>query len=107
MHLRNLFNLVIQHWHVPAGFGGGVIVPLVKVKCGDFLNCDNHRGITISSIISKMFELWMLSKIDKYLVTNEQQFGLKKGVGCSHAVYTLQNAVNYFCRLIEAVKCMW
>ena len=72
MHLRNLFNLVIQYGHVPVRFGESVVVPLIKDMCGDVLNFDNYRGITISSIISKIFELCMLSKIEKCLVTNEQ-----------------------------------
>ena len=84
--LHNLFNLVIQHGHVPAIFGEGVIVSLVKVKSGNVLNYDNYWCITISCIISKIFELCMLSKIEKYLVTNEQQFGFKKDIGCSQAV---------------------
>ena len=39
----------------------------------------------------------MLSKIEKYLVTNELQFGFKKGIGSSYAVYALQTAVNFCC----------
>ena len=54
MHLCNFFNLVIQHGYVPAGFGEGFIVPLVKDKCGDVFNSDNYRGVTISSIIPKI-----------------------------------------------------
>ena len=40
MHLHNLFNLVMQHEHVPAGFSEGVITSIVKDKCCDVLNSD-------------------------------------------------------------------
>ena len=55
------------------------------------------QGVMISNIILKIFELSMLSKIKKYPAINDQQFGFKKDLGCSHAVYTMQNADYYFC----------
>jgi Reverse transcriptase (RNA-dependent DNA polymerase) len=97
LHLCNLFNLILIHGYVPDGFGKGVIIPLIKDKGGDLLNSDNYRGITISPIISKIFELCVLDKIECNLLTCDQQFGFKKDVGCVHAVYSVQNTVNYFC----------
>ena len=34
-HLCNLFNLIIQHDYVPAQFGSGIIIPLIKDRMGD------------------------------------------------------------------------
>ena len=30
VHLCNLFNLVIHHGYVPAQFGSGIVIPLIK-----------------------------------------------------------------------------
>ena len=51
IHLRQLFNAMLKHSYVPAEFGKGVIVPLVKDHSGDVCNVDNYRGITISSVV--------------------------------------------------------
>ena len=39
---------MLKHSYVPAEFGKGIIVPLVKDHSGDVCNVDNYRGITIT-----------------------------------------------------------
>ena len=43
--------------YVPDNFCTGIIVPLVKDKCGDISSVENHRPLTLSPVISKMSEL--------------------------------------------------
>ena len=47
VHLKLLFNMA-HHGFVPASFGNGIIILLVKDKQGDLCNIDNYRGITLS-----------------------------------------------------------
>jgi len=51
-HLKTLFNLMLLHGYVPIKFGCGIIVLLLKDRLGDVSRLDNHRAITISSIMS-------------------------------------------------------
>ena len=51
-HLCNLFNLIIPHGYVPAQFGSGIIIPLIKDRMGDATKVDNYRAITLSCVIS-------------------------------------------------------
>jgi len=44
------------HGVVPDGFGVGIVIPIVKDKLGDITNANNYRGITLSPVISKLFE---------------------------------------------------
>ena len=83
--------------HVPAGFCHSYTVPLPKGKdCrSKAMTCNDFRGIAISSIISKVFELCILDKFKRYFLTEDNQFGFKKGLGCTHAIYTVQNIVNH------------
>ena len=46
------------------------------------------------SILSKVFEYCFINKFGKYLYTDEKQFGFKKGVGCTHAIYTVHKIVE-------------
>ncbi len=51
-HLKNLFESIFQHGHVPADFNFGVIIPVVKDCRKDHNNVDNYRPVTIVSVIS-------------------------------------------------------
>ena len=53
------------------------------------MHCDDFRGIAISSVISKIFELCLVDRFKDFLSTSDNQFGFKKALGCSHAIYTV------------------
>jgi hypothetical protein len=96
LHLCKLFNLILQHGYVPANFGSGIIIPLVKDRLGDVSKIDNYRAITVGSFFSKIFELCVSSKFGNFLNSNDLQFGFKKGIGCANAVYAVQQVVEHF-----------
>ena len=88
IHLHLLFNSMIQHGIVPHNFMRGVISPIVKDNKRDATAIDNYRGITLGHTFSFLFEHAALLKIDEFLVTDNLQFGYKKGHSTSHAIYT-------------------
>jgi exonuclease III len=96
--LAKLFNLMMLCRYVPIGFGLSYTVPIPKVKdChSKALTCDDFRGIAISPILSKIFEHCLLEKFKYFLTTDDNQFGFKKGLGCSHAIYSVKNIVDRF-----------
>jgi hypothetical protein len=68
----------------------------VKDKHGD-LNCvDNYRPVTISPVLSKIFELVLLEKFSFNLYTDRLQFGFKKNVGCNTAIFAVRQVLAYF-----------
>ena len=92
-----LFNLMIKHKYVPLAFGERVIIPIPK---GDKRSCnanvDDYRGITVSCIMSKIFETSLLHYMKNYFYTSDRQYGFKKKVGCSHAIYSVRKTVDFF-----------
>jgi hypothetical protein len=56
----------------------------------------DFRGISISPVISKVFENCILKIYGNFLQSSPHQFGFKKGLGCSHAIYSLQTVVNHY-----------
>jgi len=84
------------HGHVPNDFGYGIVVPLLKDRCGDVSKLDNYRAVTISCVISKVFELCICDKFGEFLYSHPLQFGFKKGIGCQNAIFAMQQTVNYF-----------
>jgi hypothetical protein len=97
--LCRLFNLILKHGYVPSDFGRGIIIiPIVRDKCGNVCDADNYRGITVSPIITSIFESCILCKYKHLLTDDELQFRFKKHIGCGPAVFCLQQLVNYFSR---------
>ena len=76
--------------------GVGVMIPIIKDKNGDASSIDNYRGITLSSNISKLFEMCLLDLYDSYLYSSDLQFGFKKRVGCNSAIYTVRSVIEYY-----------
>ena len=97
LFIKYLFELMLGEGCVPDDFGKGVTVPIPKDKnkIGS-LSSDDFRAITINPIISKIFECCLLVEIQEYLQTDSRQFGFKKGIGCSKAIYVVKETVEYF-----------
>lgn len=97
--LAKLFNLFIRYGHVPAAFGISYTVPLLKGSSSSYsknLTTDDFRGISISPVISKLFEHCVLRRFESYFVTSDNQFGFKKQTGCSHAIFTVRSVINHY-----------
>ena len=54
-----------------------MIVAIVKDMSKDITSVDDYRPVAIVTSISKVFELCILSRIDKCIDTNDFQFGFK------------------------------
>jgi len=97
--LNKLFNLMIENGYVPDGFGLSYTVPLPKINNASLsksLTVDDFRGISISPVLSKVFEKCILDRYQRFFETSDNQFGFKKGIGCSHAIYTVKCVVDHF-----------
>ena len=90
---------MIMYSHVPPAFGLSYTVPIPKNSDYVFtksLTTDDFRGVSISAIMSKILEKCILDRYDKFFETSEFQFGFKKGVGCSDALFGVKNVVDNF-----------
>jgi len=68
VYLSLLFNILFQHSMVPLvpdDFGRGIVIPLLKNLDGNKFASDNYRGITLSPVISKLFEFVMMRIFEK------------------------------------------
>lgn len=96
--LCRLFNWMMVTAYVPTGFCESYTVPLPKDRCSFSIDhkCSEFRGIAISNIIPKIFEKCLLHVFGDYLITADNQFGFKRKIGCTHAIYSVQTIVNGF-----------
>ena len=87
VHLKLLFNMMLSHGYVPDAFSFGIVIPIVKDKRGDLSSVDNYRPITLSPIISKIFEYMLIDKYSSYFISDDLQFCFKQKLGCSNIKY--------------------
>ena len=94
--LSTLFNIILLCGLVPDDFGVGVTTPIPKFKGNKkSVSSEDFRGITISPVISKIFEYCLLGRLSD-LKTSERQFGFKQGIGCNNSIQTVRKVINYF-----------
>ena len=68
--LVKLFNVMMEAGMVPLSFGCSYTVPLIKVDVhAKNLTASDFRGISISSVISKVFEHCIVQRYKHYLGT--------------------------------------
>lgn len=105
--LSKLFHIMFLCQHVPVGFKCNYIVPVPKIKgCSSKVITYNYfRAIAISPIVSEVFEYSLLHSFGVWLKTGNTQFGFKKGIGCSHAMYTARGIVDYFVKMVLLLTC--
>ena len=89
------FTCMFTHSCMPSSMIKPLIVPLVKNKCGNLADKNNYRPIALSSIASKVFEHVILCRLEKYLWTNDNQFGFKPSHSTDLCVYALTEFIEY------------
>ena len=96
--LGRLFNLILLCSYVPSAFRPSYTIPIPKLQdCRTkAMTTDDFRGIAISPVISKVFEHCILYRFGHLLKTIDNQFGFKKGRGCTNAIYTIRKTVEHF-----------
>ena len=103
---------MLNHSFVPHQFSRGTIVPIIKDQQGNRSDLSNYRGITISPIISKVFEHVLKIIFHTHLFSSPWQFGFKKRNSTINALYCLRQTVEYyienesrvFCSFLDASK---
>jgi hypothetical protein len=94
--ITKLFRLMLSYDYVPNDFGISLTVAIPKNDTINSSSTDNYRGITISPVISKIFEHSVLACYKEYFISSDNQFGFKEHSSCSHAVYTVRKTIDYF-----------
>ena len=52
--------------------------------------------ITLSTVISKTFEIVLFAIFENQLTSDSLQFGFKQRSSCSHALFTLKTVVEHY-----------
>ncbi|VDP70424.1 unnamed protein product [Schistosoma mattheei] len=88
-----LTNILTKIWEsdvIPSDWSQSLIVPIYKKGSKSF--CDNHRGISLTNIISKILASIIIRCLTKTreLQTREDQAGFRPGHGCIDHIFTIR-----------------
>ena len=104
----HLFNLVLNTGIVPTDWCIGLIFPLFKNK-GSKNNVDNYRGITLLSVIGKLFTSALNSRLTTYLESisalGEEQAGFRKGYSTLNHIFVLHTIIDFYLQKRKRLYC--
>lgn len=93
--LTYIVNLCFQQGYFPGELRLATVLPLFKA--GNRELPGNYRPISLLSCISKVFEKCVKSRIvnflDKHNIISNHQYGFRKNIGTSDAIYNLTKTV--------------
>ena len=93
--LTNLFNMCLDNHFVPSCWKKAIINPIPKSSSADKRVPLNYRGISLLSVVSKLYTAGLSNRISKYLEENNllsnEQNGFRPKRSCLDHIYTLYN----------------
>ena len=97
--LISIISSFFVNYSVSADLKTGIILPLFKGKGAKANNKDNYRGITMFPTLTKIYEMVLLDRLEKFAGENAYfsnlQFGFQEGVGCLEASFTILESINH------------
>ena len=96
IYLHKLFNVIISTGNYPGLWSEGFIAPIFKK--GDIKNVENYRGITLLSVVGKLFTSFLNNRLndwaENYNVYIEAQAGFRKGMGTTDNIFILHGLIS-------------
>lgn len=95
-HITALCNHILHSGTFPSTMTMNDLIPIFKK--GDPLVMDNYRGITISSILSKIYSAVWEKRLSRWAeeqnLRSPTQFGFRAGLGTLHNIFLLRHLVD-------------
>lgn len=96
-YLQKLFNLLFDKGHFPDCWSEGYIVPIHKK--GNVNNVENYRGITLLSVLGKLFTRILNNRLTKwaedYYIYIEAQAGFRSHMSTVDNIFVLHGLITH------------
>jgi hypothetical protein len=97
-YLCRLFNTVFSSGIFPSVWSEGIVIPLHKK--GSRHDVENYRGITLLSVLGKLFTKILNNRLvewaDCYEVYVDTQAGFRKNLGTVDNIYVLSGLISHY-----------
>ena len=90
------FTGFLVHGSLPKSILSVILVPVIKDKVGKLNSSGNYRPIALASILSKVLERVLLSRLEQYLQTADNQFGFKQKHGTDMCIFALKELLDKY-----------
>jgi hypothetical protein len=92
--LAHLFASIWEKESVPDNWGESIVIPVFKK--GTRSECDNHRGISLTPVVTRLLASIILHRLTaaREAYTREQQAGFRPGRGCIDHIFTLRQVLE-------------
>ena len=77
--ITDIFNNIVSEGKVPQLFKTAILTPVLK-KSKDSTILDTYRGITVTPVLGKLFEITLLPRISEDFDQSSLQSGFTKGL---------------------------
>jgi len=112
VHIAFLLTASATHGSISDDLAISTVIPIPKGKNLNYTDSSNYRGITLSSIIGKIFDLVILDRYSDLLITSDAQFGFKRGSSTAMCSMVLKETLEYYrnngstvyCVMLDATK---
>ena len=94
LHLCNLLSYCFKLCAVPYSFTDGILVPILKKSSFDPSLLKNYRPIIVSTILSKLAEMYILEECNGFSYS-DYQFGFVRGRGTNTAISLAHDVIAY------------
>ena len=107
-----MLSSLVVHGYVTDDLSFSTVLLIPKSKHLNYSDSTNYRGIALSSILGKLFDLYVLNRYESFLATSNLQFGFKRGHSTSMCTMILKEAIDYYrtngndvyCTMLDATK---
>jgi hypothetical protein len=94
-YLIALFEMVLNEKCIPREMSMGLLITITKNSMESNKEVSNTRPITISEVISNLFENLIKNEFHKKANFHPCQYGFRKSSSCSHAIFTFNEMVEH------------
>jgi hypothetical protein len=107
VHLAFLFSSILVHGSMPDDFHKCTAIPIPKSKNLNVTDSNNYRGIALSSIFAKIFDLIVLVRYSDYLDSCELQFGFKRDHSTTMCSMIMKETISNYINAKSTVHCVF
>ena len=95
--LHKIFNSLFDKGYFPTSWSEGFVVPIHKK--GNINKVENYRGITLLSVIEKLFTRILNNRLthwaEDYYIYIEAQAGFRSGMGTTDNIFVLHGLITH------------
>ena len=94
-YISVLVSCMLTHCCIPESFSMSTMVPIPKRGAGSMTDV-KHRGIALSSLFCKLFDMCIIAKHYENLHSNSLQFAYKPNTSTVQCVSSIIDTISYY-----------